>query len=196
LLQEEISISFAYPLLYPNEKLEFSINSTKYTSKEIEELTISCNEFLDDKLNEECVFDLIEFIKENKPEEIKKIDLIEEEDKNPVKVLVGVHFHHIYADGKKREIQNGKSVFKLKGVYKFGKPGRLIVYGNQHIVNQFLSRLKSLNWQEIKVKFEYEIDLDEKLKEYTGVNSDNELLELLKEVNLEDYFFELVGLKK
>eukprot|EP01080_Neovahlkampfia_damariscottae_P004679 gene4679-8251_t len=171
LIPEEISISFTYPLKYPNDVLKFSINSTKFSSKEIEELTNGCTEFLHERSGEESVFDLIEFIKENKPEEIKKIELIEEEIENPTKVLIGVHFHHIYADGKKREIQNGKSVFKLKGIYKFGKPGRLLVYGNQNIVNQFIMRLKSLNWQEIKVKFEYEIDLDDKLTEYIGTRT-------------------------
>jgi hypothetical protein len=194
LLEENLSISFTFTALYPKEKLLFSINSTKYNSKQIEMLTELCESFVKEKKNE-CVYDLIEFIKENIPKEIEKIEKIKITEYNP-NVLIGVHFHHIYAESKKREILNGKSIFKLNGIYKFGKPGRLLVYGDKHSVDQYISRLKGLTWQEIKVRFEYELELNETFKDFIGVSSDNQLANELKEMKLDDYFYELIGMNK
>lgn len=55
---------------------------------------------------------------------------------------VGFFFHHIYNAEKKRLIVKHAKDLILTGLYRYGKPGRVIVEGLQDDVGVYVSHIK------------------------------------------------------
>jgi len=62
--------------------------------------------------------------------------------------LVAMHFHHIYNARKKDAITSLADEHGLTGVYLFGKPGRVIIEGEEARVQQWVREIKQLRWQQ------------------------------------------------
>lgn len=63
--------------------------------------------------------------------------------------VVGLSSHHIYNDEKKHYIILEAVNRNLSGVYLFGKPGRIVVEGNQDDVRRYSAEIRSWRWQKI-----------------------------------------------
>jgi hypothetical protein len=65
-----------------------------------------------------------------------------------------IYFHHIMADGKKRFIAEESRHLGVGGVWVSGFPGCVVCEGLRANTEEFIAGLKSLNWQEIRVRGE------------------------------------------
>lgn len=65
-----------------------------------------------------------------------------------------IYFHHIMADGKKRFIAEESRHLCVGGVWVSGFPGCVVCEGLRANTEEFIAGLKSLNWQEIRVRGE------------------------------------------
>jgi len=65
-----------------------------------------------------------------------------------------IYFHHIMAAGKKKFIAEESRALGVGGVWVSGFPGCVVCEGERSSVVEFISKLKSLNWQEIRVRGE------------------------------------------
>eukprot|EP00922_Rhytidocystis_sp_ex-Travisia-forbesii_P019133 GHVS01028378.1.p1 GENE.GHVS01028378.1~~GHVS01028378.1.p1 ORF type:complete len:212 (+),score=31.39 GHVS01028378.1:171-806(+) len=63
-----------------------------------------------------------------------------------------IYFHHIYNPKKKRSLKELAFRRDLSGLYLFGKPGRVLVEGSTHNVEDYVKAVKQLRWQHISVK--------------------------------------------
>lgn len=79
-----------------------------------------------------------------------------------------IYFHHIMADGKKRFIAEESRHLGVGGVWVSGFPGCVVCEGLRANTEEFIAGLKSLNWQEIRVRGE----LVSKLPPGTGTGMD------------------------
>jgi len=62
--------------------------------------------------------------------------------------------HHLLATSKRKDIIEWSDELGLWGISKPGYPGVIIVEGLEEYVDQFLKRIKSLNWQALSVRHE------------------------------------------
>lgn len=62
-----------------------------------------------------------------------------------------IYSHHIYSLNKRKNILEWAKDLELDGFSKPGKPGVICVEGTQSNVQEYLTRLKSLNWQRLTV---------------------------------------------
>uniref|UniRef100_A0A7S1PFG8 RWD domain-containing protein n=1 Tax=Percolomonas cosmopolitus TaxID=63605 RepID=A0A7S1PFG8_9EUKA len=112
--------------------------------------------------------------------------------------LAGIHFHHIYADSKKQAIRKKSAQYNVKGWWKSGKPGRVLILGDQRNVNSWIADIKSLNWQKMVVRVQYASnDVPSQVKEihwFAHIESDGQLKNEMEKYGLKKVFFELVGL--
>ena len=64
---------------------------------------------------------------------------------------IWIYSHHIYSVNKRKNIVQWAKELELNGFSKPGKPGVICVEGTQENAQEYLSRLKSLNWQRLTV---------------------------------------------
>eukprot|EP00667_Euglena_gracilis_P018736 EG_transcript_19957 len=105
--------------------------------------------------------------------------------------LVAISSHHIYNKNKKRFILRMANKYKLTGLYKFGKPGRILIEGAPEDVKEYVKQIKSLTWQRLSV-------MDDRLTDrrlFTGfieVEEDEDIRTLLAAFGLGDVYHQLV----
>ena len=73
-------------------------------------------------------------------------------------IVTGLSMHHIYCDRKIEAIDSYASGLNLTGLYKLGKPGRVVVEGRRTNVEQYVSVVRRWRWQKIAVMGTYAVD--------------------------------------
>jgi uncharacterized protein (TIGR00251 family) len=61
-------------------------------------------------------------------------------------------FHHIYSSTKRRAILDAARSLHLTGAVKSGKPGFVVVEGEQENVREWIAQIKQLSWQRMTCK--------------------------------------------
>jgi len=161
----------AYPLKSPLRvySIRFLFPQIIVSNKQEQMMIDDCNRYLESLSGSESTYDLITYLRDHVVELWDSVS--EKKETTTDKIIdsrvclstVGIHFHHIYSDNKKRQIVNQAAQLGLKsGIYKFGKPGKIIIQGLKEDVDQYVSILKGLRWQKMVVKIEkysnHEID--------------------------------------
>ncbi|KXN67406.1 hypothetical protein CONCODRAFT_80151 [Conidiobolus coronatus NRRL 28638] len=114
---------------------------------------------------------------------------------------IGFYMHHIYSDKKKRLIIDSAKRYELKGLYKFGKPGRVIIQStNTNDLKQFTKLIKAQTWQicTISSEFEFDISINKDIKQFEKFitcETDIQIKEGLIEVGLKQFWLDLTGFK-
>eukprot|EP01006_Ploeotia_vitrea_P025475 TRINITY_DN58335_c1_g2_i1.p1 TRINITY_DN58335_c1_g2~~TRINITY_DN58335_c1_g2_i1.p1 ORF type:complete len:296 (-),score=31.57 TRINITY_DN58335_c1_g2_i1:931-1818(-) len=72
--------------------------------------------------------------------------------KETVFASLALYMHHIYNKQKKIDIKAWARELNLSGMYKYGKPGSVYVEGDKEDVDEYLYRLKNLQWKTLIVK--------------------------------------------
>eukprot|EP01006_Ploeotia_vitrea_P002671 TRINITY_DN108438_c0_g1_i1.p1 TRINITY_DN108438_c0_g1~~TRINITY_DN108438_c0_g1_i1.p1 ORF type:complete len:114 (+),score=9.39 TRINITY_DN108438_c0_g1_i1:95-436(+) len=106
--------------------------------------------------------------------------------------VCAMSFHHIYNKNKKRAITEWAKRLELVGIYKFGKPGRVVVEGSAPDVTQYHRAIKQLKWQKAVVQCVVPV---EKLHwdTFQQVETEEEVKELLHEQQLQEVHRELIS---
>jgi hypothetical protein len=222
-----VKCEFAVDYPYQSPLKVYSMKNNVFTSKQEVECIQLVNEYLESLTGTESTFSLLSYLRDNIDEIIEKCSPLvnsnnTQEEVNKIRNLdlmtVGVHFHHIYSDAKKRQIMHLSSQLNLKsGLVKYGKPGRLIIQGVATDVESYLASLRSLRWQQMVVRVELHtihemdsiIDTDCNnayqffrkhgllmFDSFSEVSSDDEMLKRLESVNQSQLFFDLVQIEK
>ena len=63
-----------------------------------------------------------------------------------------IYFHHIKSSQKKKEIIDSANELELYGIWKEGFPGLILCEGMKINIEEYVSRLKRLRWQQMTVK--------------------------------------------
>jgi len=122
-------------------------------------------------------------------------------------------FHHIYNREKRKHIVEWAKGSNLSGFSMAGKPGIVIVEGDERDVGEYYQRLRSLSWKKMSSKFkqreEYCKGGIDKYRKFDGFEEKSfdvhgkgnhpslgQLRETLEKVGLGHIFAELVGLSK
>eukprot|EP00041_Stephanoeca_diplocostata_P017987 m.372943 g.372943 ORF g.372943 m.372943 type:complete len:289 (-) comp20881_c0_seq4:1496-2362(-) len=110
-------------------------------------------------LGDECIFQAVDVATASLNDLLAgKSDSVEEharEERDAQNITVGrrlIWFHHIKSPTKKRHIETWGSELNLRGYYKPGYPGILIVEGAEDSVEEYCSRLRALTWKAMVVK--------------------------------------------
>ncbi|KAI9294419.1 hypothetical protein K502DRAFT_259639 [Neoconidiobolus thromboides FSU 785] len=113
--------------------------------------------------------------------------------------MITFQMHHIYSEKKKEKILKLAKRLNITGIYKFGKPGRLILFEPEEDKNLsiFEKEIKSLNWQTCTVTLRRVFHPSQFVvfNQFVSVESDVELRELLIQHELKDIWHELTGFK-
>ena len=106
-------------------------------------------------------------------------------------VMIAISSHHIYNKNKKRLIVKMAEKFKLTGMYKFGKPGRIVIEGPPYYIKEYTKALKSQKWQRLQVVDE-RVMPGRSFDTFAEVETDPEIRTALQEVDLQEVFDKLV----
>lgn len=69
----------------------------------------------------------------------------------PLFEISGLAMHHIYDETKKAAIVGYAASHNLRGLYLFGKPGRVVVEGRTADVRQYERTIRKMRWQKCVV---------------------------------------------
>jgi uncharacterized protein (TIGR00251 family) len=127
-----------------------------------------------------------------------------------------LYFHHIYSSHKRKFVLSCAQSFGISGIMKIGKPGIIIAEGLADDCRQFIAEIRALSWQKMTErfstlheraihslseqqvfllenrKFHSFLELQPKSERYPTMNL---LLELMKNVNLQEDVRQLIGLE-
>lgn len=92
----------------------------------------------------------------------------------PSFIRLWIYSHHIYSSTKRRKIQNIARQFLLRGFCVIGKPGLIVVEGDEHYCNMFYNEIHSWNWQKLQLK------LKESSKEMIGYTNSEVVTEFTR----------------
>eukprot|EP01083_Nonionella_stella_P162834 534958_1 len=216
-ITEHILIDCTLPHTYPSAtapRLFIRSTSAKHSKSAIEK----GNTLLKSRVAQEfeagnaLLYDLFDWVQENIPSVIIVANFqLPSSSQNMIKQLnlqrSFMWFHHIYSTTKKRNINQLARQYKLTGFCVTGKPGVIVIEGDDRSVNQYIADLKSWNWQRMIVRHsENQILSDNKqfesalkYKKWTFKNiaphtkgGMKDVYELLKDGDLEDYYKMLV----
>ena len=107
----------------------------------------------------------------------------------------GLAMHHIYNSEKKYCVQQYAS--GLRGLYLFGKPGRVVVEGPKDVVRRYEHNIKRLRWQKCMVmgRMSFTQDVGERhqwhFRGFDEVASEAELQRMLLQQDLDPIWTEL-----
>eukprot|EP00759_Apiculatamorpha_spiralis_P055037 PhF_6_TR7222/c0_g1_i1/m.10791 len=107
-------------------------------------------------------------------------------------MICGFAMHHIYAESKKESITTHANLLNLRGVYVYGKPGRVVVEGSSLHVPQYERKIIKLRWQECKVQCRYTHDCE---MGYFEADMDQGMMKELDSVKELEAWLENRGLK-
>lgn len=109
-----------------------------------------------------CMYSIIEWIQENFVKYLKKevkTSKKKETEYDTVFSRLWIYSHHIYSKFKRRDILDWAQELKLTGFSLPGKPGIICVEGYSQIVDDYWSRLRSLNWKKICAREREDTDI-------------------------------------
>jgi len=200
-LDNNMYINVIFPSQYPKETCTYEFHSPHHSNRNksnFEKHIIAQHQEL---IGESCMMEILEWIRENIPsvekEASKSVDTAEKARKARIKRSY-MWTHHIYSKRKKRTIKSFVDKFGLKGFTVTGKPGIIVLEGDEQNVSTVVSELKRLTWQQFLVRFS-EFDQKEKFSkydyvDYPGQKSDlSQVRRLLDAVDLGHHYAELVG---
>jgi acylphosphatase len=108
--------------------------------------------------------------------------------------IIGVHFHHIYSDRKKKEIVELARKNNISGFVRFGKPGRLLVQSDDNAaLKEYIKYIRQLRWQFMALRIQRTLTLKsgDGFSEFKTFENDKDLIQYMKEANMLDLFSEL-----
>ncbi|CAF0887568.1 unnamed protein product [Didymodactylos carnosus] len=162
-----IELQIEYPLQYP--LLSPDVCLRTYFPRDIHQKFHSIlQEFLTIKTasnNEPYILELLMYIKDS-----NVFSLIIKNDISPnateqlttKQSRLWIYSHHIYNIEKRRHIVNWANELRLCGFSLPGKPGIIMIEGDDIDVNTFWSRLRSLQWKRLQIKEKEDIEKDDK----------------------------------
>jgi Protein of unknown function (DUF1115) len=117
----------------------------------------------------------------------------------PMKVVL-VWTHHLLNTAKRKFIISRGSELSLSGISKPGHPGVILVEGTSDNIDTFVRELKSLRWQAIAVKgeFNYEETQSSRLGN-TGIVEVQAVADMttrLQSTGLEQWFLDGIGIRR
>lgn len=112
---------------------------------------------------------------------------IKEDPSNVVMKRILIWTHHLLALSKRKDIIQWSSELHLNGISKPGYPGIIIVEGDGLEVDEFITRIKGLNWQAITVRHE-ETDTLRRLDGFHEVSDMSDVSKRMEGAGLRDMF--------
>jgi len=213
----KLQIWFKFPKNYPScEDKEARLNYRIIKSNFDQKFERILKDLVDEKVEEEYlegeanVLTVLEAAKEAYEEVKEKVEKFETEStKNneisrsnskdsPSRLLrYYIYSHHIYSKTKRKNICLYANEKKLYGFSKPGKPGVIIMEGDERYVKEWWRIVKSWNWQHIEVKHEEFVDkiiFDAPVKELESTDL-SDLNKLLQSKNLGHIFKQFFGVE-
>lgn len=103
-----------------------------------------------------------------------------------------LHFHHIYSSKKKKAIIELTRQHNLGGLYRFGRPGRVLVEGEPAAVARYCTQIKALRWQHVTVVATEKIETRAfSNSDFCEVSNDRELGRVMSAAGLTSMFKKL-----
>ncbi|PRP79763.1 RWD domain containing 2B, partial [Planoprotostelium fungivorum] len=111
----------------------------------------------------------------------------------PVNVsLVVIWSHHLLATSKRKDILEWSEELDLCTISKPGYPGVIVVEGLEDMVKEFVSRIKSLNWQALSVRHEETSVIAEDKKHLNWISSSQLHTDSEKKIREVEHISEIV----
>jgi len=197
-LDNSMYINVTFPLQYPEETCTYEFHSPHHSNRNKSNFERDIVAQHQELVGEPCMMEMLEWVRENIPsieKEVCKADHTTEKVRTKRSYM---WTHHIYSKRKKRTIKSFVDKFNLKGFTVTGKPGIIVLEGDEQNVTTVVSELKRLNWQQFLVRFS---EFDQKGKfskydfvDYPGQKSDlSQVRLLLDSADLGHHYAELVG---
>lgn len=155
--KNKTEINFDLPSTFPYTKPSVYVVSTKLSREESRCFNEDLYKLLAEKTDKHCLFETIEWIKDNMEKYVKGRETDESETKiisNNTKISYSrfwIYSHHIYNKLKRREIVNLAASLNLTGFSLPGKPGVICIEGELRSCEEWWSAIRSMNWQKINV---------------------------------------------
>jgi len=103
--------------------------------------------------------------------------------------------HHLKSTQKRRSMQQWSSELRLRGFAKVGHPGVMYCWGLKSNVEEFVSRVKDMQWLALRVRFVQELQDVDALpagrNSWTEVEKIGEVVEEMKKLGRESYVLDL-----
>ena len=176
------------PINYPLQAPEvFARCSEKKLNRKFSEELSNYISGLHEAESECSMLSIIEWIKENIAKFLNfenapntTFSKIDQKNKKVTFTRYFIYSHHIYSVDKRRQIVDWAKDLELSGFSTPGKPGIIIVEGHQSSVEEYWTRLRSLNWFKIQIKEHQNIE----------VNNEEDALQLKKFDAFEEKIFQ------